>query len=120
MLILLTNDDGIYAPGLMALAEELRQLGDVEVAAPARDQSGVSHSITYLQPLIVQEAFQNDRHFGWEVAGSPADCVKLAISRPARRRAKDRQPSSSGRSLSKCTQRMAARPRYKGSPTSVT
>jgi 5'-nucleotidase len=79
LLILLTNDDGIYAPGLKALAEELRQLGDVEVAAPARDQSGVSHSITYLQPLIIQEAFQNDAHFGWEVAGSPADCVKLAM-----------------------------------------
>lgn len=79
MRILLTNDDGIYAPGLAALYEELRTLGDVEVVAPAVNQSGVAHSITHLQPLIVQEAFRGKEHFGWEVDGSPADCVKLAI-----------------------------------------
>lgn len=79
MRILLTNDDGIYAPGLSALHAELVKLGDVEVAAPAANQSGVGHSITYLTPLIVQEVFQHDRHYGWEIAGSPADCVKLAM-----------------------------------------
>jgi 5'-nucleotidase len=76
---LLTNDDGIYAPGLRALYQELSRLGSVEVSAPKLDQSGVGHSITYLHPLMVQEAFLDDRHFGWEVAGSPADCVKLAM-----------------------------------------
>ena len=79
MRILLTNDDGIYAPGLAALYEELKTLGDVEVVAPAVNQSGVAHSITHLQPLIVQQAFRGKAHFGWEVDGSPADCVKLAI-----------------------------------------
>ena len=79
MRILLTNDDGIYAPGISAMYAELIKLGRVEVAAPAANQSGVGHSITYLTPLIVQEAFKNDKHYGWEIAGSPADCVKLAM-----------------------------------------
>jgi len=77
--ILLTNDDGIYAPGLSAMYTELIKLGSVEVAAPAANQSGVGHSITYLEPLIVQEVFHGEQHYGWEVAGSPADCVKLAM-----------------------------------------
>jgi 5'-nucleotidase len=77
--ILLTNDDGIYAPGLAAMYAELIKLGKVDVAAPAANQSGVGHSITYLTPLIVQEVFQHDQHYGWEIAGSPADCVKLAM-----------------------------------------
>ena len=77
--ILLTNDDGIYAPGIRALAEELPRLGNVQVIAPLVEQSGVSHSITYLTPLIVQEVFQGEKLFGHAVAGSPADCVKLAM-----------------------------------------
>jgi 5'-nucleotidase len=77
--ILLTNDDGIYAPGLSAMYLELIKLGNVEVVAPAANQSGVGHSITYLEPLIVQEVFRGDQHYGWEIAGSPADCVKLAM-----------------------------------------
>ena len=61
MLILLTNDDGIYAPGLAAMERELRRLGEVYVVAPATEQSGVGHSITYLTPLIVKEVFRNGR-----------------------------------------------------------
>lgn len=79
MRILLTNDDGIYAPGISAMYTELLKLGEVEVSAPAANQSGVGHSITYLTPLIIQEAFRGDKHYGWEIAGSPADCVKLAM-----------------------------------------
>jgi 5'-nucleotidase len=84
VLILLTNDDGIYAPGLSALEEELRRLGDVVVVAPSTEQSGVGHSITYLTPLIVKEVFRNhggpgDEHRGWAVDGSPADCVKIGV-----------------------------------------
>ncbi|MFN0052951.1 MAG: 5'/3'-nucleotidase SurE [Planctomycetales bacterium] len=79
MHILLTNDDGIYAPGLEALAQELPRLGTVDVVAPIVEQSGVSHSITYLQPLIVHETARNGRRFGRAVGGSPADCVKLAV-----------------------------------------
>ncbi|MGD0518342.1 MAG: 5'/3'-nucleotidase SurE [Thermoguttaceae bacterium] len=84
VLILLTNDDGIYAPGLAAMAREMRNLGEVEVVAPATEQSGVGHSITYLTPLIVKEVFHQDspngeERLGWAVEGSPADCVKIGI-----------------------------------------
>jgi 5'-nucleotidase len=80
MQILLTNDDGIYAPGLAALERELARLGDVTVVAPAIEQSGVGHSITFLSPIMAKEVFENgDRRRGWAVEGSPADCVKLAI-----------------------------------------
>jgi len=80
VLILLTNDDGIYAPGLAALEAELRQIGDVVVVAPATEQSGVGHSITFLQPLVAKQVFDAaDRPRGWAVEGSPADSVKLGI-----------------------------------------
>ena len=80
MHILLTNDDGIYAPGLAAMEQELRKIGDVSLVAPATEQSGVSHSITFLSPLVCKEVFDGERHRGWAVEGSPADCVKLAIT----------------------------------------
>ncbi|MGA2255063.1 MAG: 5'/3'-nucleotidase SurE [Thermoguttaceae bacterium] len=87
VLILLTNDDGIYAPGLAAMQRELAKLGDVYVVAPATEQSGVGHMITYLTPLIVREVFQNERmaggsdeRWGWAVEGSPADCVKIGMA----------------------------------------
>ena len=80
MLILLTNDDGIYAPGLAALDRQLRRLGEVFVVAPATEQSGVGHSITYLTPLIVKEVYHGDQRWGWAVEGSPADCVKIGIT----------------------------------------
>jgi 5'-nucleotidase len=86
VLILLTNDDGIYAPGLAALARALRQLGEVHVVAPATEQSGVGHSITYLRPLILKEVFQGEDHFGFAVDGSPADCVKLGVTELCPRR----------------------------------
>jgi len=79
VLILLTNDDGIYAPGLQALEAELRHLGDVVVVAPATEQSGVGHSITFLMPLVAKQVFDGDRLRGWAVEGSPADSVKLGI-----------------------------------------
>jgi len=78
--ILLTNDDGVYAPGLRALRKELLKLGEVTVVAPATEQSAVGHSITLLTPLLVQEVLDEDnRPMGWAVEGRPADCVKLAL-----------------------------------------
>ncbi len=79
MLILLTNDDGIHAPGLAAMERELRQLGEVQVVAPAHEQSGVGHSITFLTPLVCREVYAGERRRGWAVEGSPADCVKIGI-----------------------------------------
>src|SRR4051812_41447920 len=80
MKILLTNDDGIYAPGLAAMERALERLGEVCVVAPAVEQSGVGHSITFLSPLMAKEVFDGERRRGWAVEGSPADCVKLAVS----------------------------------------
>jgi len=78
--ILLTNDDGIHAPGLRALRLELMKLGEVVVVAPATEQSAVGHSITLSTPLVVQQVFDDAREFlGWAVEGRPADCVKLAL-----------------------------------------
>src|ERR671932_993443 len=80
MRILLTNDDGIYAPGLRALRAELQKLGEVVVVAPATEQSAVGHSVTLTTPLITQEvADEEGGPLGWAVEGRPADCVKLAL-----------------------------------------
>src|SRR5262245_31407184 len=80
MQILLTNDDGVFAPGLHALRKELLQLGQVTVIAPAMEQSGVGHSITLLSPLVVKTVEDIDgTMLGWKVEGSPADSVKLGI-----------------------------------------
>ena len=80
MQILLTNDDGVFAPGLRALRKELMRLGEVTVVAPAMEQSGVGHSITILNPLVVKQVDEDDGStLGWMVEGSPADSVKLAI-----------------------------------------
>jgi 5'-nucleotidase len=78
--ILLANDDGIYAPGLKAMGCALATIGDVLIVAPATEQSGVGHSITYLSPLTCKEIFDGDRFHGWAVDGSPADCVKLGVA----------------------------------------
>ena len=80
MRILLTNDDGIYAPGLRALLVELRRIGEVIVVAPATEQSAVGHSVTILTPLLAQEIRdESGQPLGWAVEGRPADCVKLAL-----------------------------------------
>lgn len=79
MHILLTNDDGIFAPGLAAIYKELIKLGDVTVAAPSSSQSGASHSITFAEPLICNKVDIDGQFEGYSIEGSPADCVKLAV-----------------------------------------
>jgi 5'-nucleotidase len=79
MRILVTNDDGILAPGIQALAHALRPLGDVDVVAPDAGQSGAAHAITFMSPLITQRVNVGEELQGWSVDGSPADCVKLAV-----------------------------------------
>ena len=80
MQILLTNDDGIYAKGLAAMERALRKIGDVMVAAPSTEQSGVSQSITFLRPLVGHQVYDGDRLRGYAIDGTPADCVKLAVT----------------------------------------
>jgi 5'-nucleotidase len=78
--ILLTNDDGIYAPGLAALYRELQTLGEVIVVAPESEQSAVGHAITLINPLRVREVALDGGVQGWAVSGFPADCVKIAMA----------------------------------------
>jgi 5'-nucleotidase len=78
MKILLTNDDGIFAPGLAAIYKELVKFGEVMVVAPAESRSGTSHSVTFHSPVICNKVDINGLFTGFSVQGSPADCVKLA------------------------------------------
>lgn len=72
---LLTNDDGSHAPGLVALAKVLGEMGDVTVVAPDRETSGVGHAITLHHPLRIR---RNDEGF-YVVDGTPTDCVNLGV-----------------------------------------
>ena len=76
MRILLSNDDGYFAPGLAALAEALLTFGDVTVVAPERDRSGASNSLTLDRPLTVRKAANGFSY----VNGTPTDCVHLAVT----------------------------------------
>lgn len=79
MRILLTNDDGILAPGLAALHDAVRHCGDVDVVAPETPQSAVGHGISVLTPITARRIHPMDAFEGWAIGGRPADCVKLAL-----------------------------------------
>lgn len=77
--ILVCNDDGIFAPGIRALVEAVREFGDLTVVAPDSPQSGMGHAISVGKPLWVGKY----KDFGpdvpaWETSGTPADCIKMA------------------------------------------
>jgi 5'-nucleotidase len=76
--ILVTNDDGVYAPGLLALATAMRSLGEVQVIAPSANQSAGGHKKTLFQAMAVKEATLADGTSALAVDGSPADCIALA------------------------------------------
>jgi len=76
MRILVSNDDGVFAPGIRALARALTQFGQVDVVAPDGNRSGFSNALTLDRPL---RPFQTDEGY-WAVNGTPADCVHLAIN----------------------------------------
>src|SRR5580658_5634000 len=73
--ILLTNDDGIHAAGLRALAAELDGFAKLSIVAPSREQSGAAQSLTLRQPIICHELGERE----WAVDGTPADCVIVAL-----------------------------------------
>jgi len=79
MHILVTNDDGVHAPGLLALAQELRKLGDVTVLAPDRNWSASGHVKTMERPLRVKEVRLADGAHALASDGAPSDCVALAL-----------------------------------------
>lgn len=77
--ILLTNDDGIYAEGLLAMHRILSRRHHVTVVAPDRERSAVGHAITLAHPIRVAQVPVNGGDEGWAVSGTPADCIKLAV-----------------------------------------
>jgi len=79
MKVLLTNDDGIYAPGLFALFQALKSDHELTIVAPESEMSAVGHAITLTLPLRVQEVKKNGSFYGYAVTGTPADCVKIAV-----------------------------------------
>ncbi|MCF8068653.1 MAG: 5'/3'-nucleotidase SurE [Desulfobacterales bacterium] len=80
MNILLTNDDGIFAPGLWALHKQFSANHDITVVAPDRERSAIGHAITLHEPLRQTFMTVNGYGEGYAVNGTPADCVKLAIT----------------------------------------
>ena len=79
-LILVTNDDGINAPGLRTLIEVLNTIGDIVVVAPDSPQSGMGHAITLDSTLFVERVIvDNEKQIEYSCSGTPADCVKLGI-----------------------------------------
>ncbi|MFH1060510.1 MAG: 5'/3'-nucleotidase SurE [Pseudomonadota bacterium] len=80
MRILITNDDGVYAPGLAALHAGLAAAHQVTVVAPETEQSAVGHAITLVNPIRVRRLGPRTGFAGWAVSGTPADCVKLAVN----------------------------------------
>lgn len=77
--ILVSNDDGVDAPGIYALVHELKKIGEVTVVAPDKQQSAVGHAITMNFPLRAKEFKKDGAFFGYAVEGTPADSVKLAV-----------------------------------------
>ena len=81
MRILLTNDDGINSPGLVALRQVLEEFATVYMVAPDGERSGTGHSITVFDPIRVREVdLPDSSSLAWVIDGTPVDCVKLGIS----------------------------------------
>jgi len=84
--ILVTNDDGITAPGIIALVEAVKHLGKVVVVAPDTAQSGMGHAITIRQPLRLHQVHTFAGIEAWQCTGTPVDCVKLAVDKVLHRK----------------------------------
>jgi len=79
--ILITNDDGVTAPGIKALIESVQGLGKIVVVAPDKPQSGMGHAITIGNPLRLHEVHIFKNIEAWQCSGTPVDCVKLAVDK---------------------------------------
>ena len=85
-LILITNDDGIFAPGLRTLIEAVSHLGEIVVVAPEKAQSGMSHAVTLTEPVRINKIITNNGHIEYSCNGTPADCVKIGLHRVVQRK----------------------------------
>ena len=77
--ILISNDDGFQAPGIKALFDKLKPLAEVTVAAPATNQSGVGHALTFGRPMAV-ESWETEGSHWFAIAATPATCVRMALT----------------------------------------
>lgn len=84
--ILITNDDGVLAPGILNLVEAVKDLGKVVVVAPDKPQSGMGHAITIGLPLRLHPVDIFEGVEAWQCSGTPVDCVKLAVDKVLRRK----------------------------------
>src|SRR3954471_20664633 len=84
--ILITNDDGITAPGIANLVESVKDLGKIVVVAPDKPQSGMGHAITIGQPLRLQKVNVFGDIEAYSCTGTPVDCVKLAVDKVLHRK----------------------------------
>jgi 5'-nucleotidase len=84
--ILITNDDGVAAPGIRNLVEAVKDLGKIVVVAPDKPQSGMGHAITIGVPLRLHPISIFDDVEAWQCSGTPVDCVKLAVDKILRRK----------------------------------
>jgi 5'-nucleotidase len=80
-IILITNDDGVTAPGIRSLVEAVKDLGKIVVVAPDKPQSGMGHAITIGFPLRLQKVDLQEGVEAWQCSGTPVDCVKLAVDK---------------------------------------
>ena len=79
MKILITNDDGIFAPGIVPLVEWAKKIGDVTVVAPKKEQSGKSHAIEFVNPFEIKKVDIFDGVEAYSCDSTPADCVRFGI-----------------------------------------
>ena len=79
MRILITNDDGVNAPGIRLLAEWAKKLGEVTIVAPKVEQSGMSHAIQFVDPIEIKRVPLIDGVEAWSMDSTPADCVRFGI-----------------------------------------
>jgi 5'-nucleotidase len=84
--ILITNDDGVMAPGILNLVEAVKDLGKVVVVAPDKPQSGMGHAMTIGLPLRLHPVDTFEGVEAWQCSGTPVDCVKLAVDKVLRRK----------------------------------
>jgi 5'-nucleotidase len=80
-LILVTNDDGIHAPGIISLVKVAQKFGDVFVVAPDQPQSGMGHAITINSTIRVEKVNAHENAEAWSCNGTPVDCVKMAVNK---------------------------------------
>jgi 5'-nucleotidase len=85
-IILVTNDDGVTAPGILNLVEAVKDLGKIIVVAPDKPQSGMGHAITIGHPLRLHKISFIDGVEAWSCTGTPVDCVKLAVDKVLHRK----------------------------------